>query len=93
MNKYLFEFIDIKYIYNNELTIIINDKKDINEDIIIPKIEDIINLVVQKDLEHDDIKYCVYDIIKLREMFKLVDKNIEHNIFIYINKTKNLIYL
>jgi hypothetical protein len=93
MNKYSFDFVDIKNIYNNELTVIIGDKSNIKESFIIPKLEDIINLVIKKDLEVDDIKYCVYDINKLKDKFNLLDKNIEHNIFIYINKTKDLIYL
>lgn len=90
----LFDIIDIKDIYNYEITVFTNDINDINEDVLLDKLNEIINLVIQKDLEKKDIKYCQYDLKELTGHFNLenIDISSDNPFLIYIKKTDNIIY-
>jgi len=93
MNK-LFDIIDIEDIYNYEITIFTDDINRINEHTLLDKINEIINLVIGKDLKKSDIKYCLYDLQELAGHFNLenIDLDLDNPFLIYIKKTNNIIY-
>lgn len=90
-NKLKFNVIDIKDIKKYEITIFMSDKKEIiDEDTLIEKIQNIINLVVKKDLTKEDIKYCIVNFDEFKSKFHNV-KN--EDFIIYITSKDERIHI
>lgn len=91
---FLFDFIsneEINNIQNYEIVIFINDVKFINEDFLVPKIEDLINTVIKKDIEAQNIKYLISDLNTFQDKTK--HKISSEDYFIFIKSINDMIYL